>query len=540
MGQAAALRVSATKPQPFAMIVTQRTLREHLRAASEAAARAEAALPAMPNIYAQRGITEAQFAQVKHNLLQNARRNLAAASEAALRSFEGAGLPGLPRASTDEAALQEGQTALASAWSNLAELATLRADKDASVDAYRKAVELAPDNMTAHTQLADMLESRHELDQAKVHAERVLRGNPKNFVAAMALARVLLRQEKFAEAERVATIASNAPQADVDDRALAWTLVGEARDRRGNAADAFKAFTQANQLMRQRYASMQQMNHPAHPTNVRRLTQFVLDAHVQDRTAAFATPAPAFLIGFPRSGTTLVEQVLASHPGVFCLGETDHLFSALSTVLRGGDLLQRVSALTHSEIETVRAAHRRLVVADHPQAGGRLIVDKHPLHIVLLPVINRVFPDAKIIFTQRDPRDVVLSCYQQCFGMNVATAQFLELERTAVYYDVVMEMMLTAKGKLPLDLLEVEYGALIADLEREARRMAEFLNLPFAPAMLRYDQTARQRAISSASARQVINPIYNRSLARWKRYARELKPVMPLLEEWARRLGYEA
>jgi hypothetical protein len=215
------------------------------------------------------------------------------------------------------------------------------------------------------------------------------------------------------------------------------------------------------------------------------------------------------------------------------------LFAALSTVLRDGDLLDRIANLSQAEIETVRAAYQRVVQADHPEAAGKLIVDKHPLHIVLLPVINRIFPDAKIIFTQRDPRDVVLSCYQQCFGMNVATAQFLELDRAAAYYDTVMEMMLACREKLNLDLLQVEYRDIVADLEREARQMAEFLGLTFEPSMLRYDEAARRRTISSASARQVINPIYDRSLARWRPYARELAPVLPLLNKWARRLGYE-
>jgi hypothetical protein len=180
-----------------------------------------------------------------------------------------------------------------------------------------------------------------------------------------------------------------------------------------------------------------------------------------------------------------------------------------------------------------------MVVADHPQADGAVIIDKHPLHIVLLPLINKIFPDAKIILSRRDPRDIVLSCYQQCFGVNVATAQFLELEQASDYFDAVMSLMIVCRRKLELDVLEVEYRHVVADLDGEARRLAAFMGVPFEAAMLHFHEHARRRAISSASARQVINPIYLRSVGRWRRYARQLAPVLPILNKWARRLGYD-
>ena len=481
--------------------------------------------------------------QVKQSLLQSARRHLAVAAATALRNSDPVGLPGLPSPQSDDAEdkLHAAQRALSAAWSNLGELETLRGDKDASIAAYRKTLEISPDDVTAHAQLASLLESRHDLAEAKAHAERALQADPANMAAGTALARILMREERFADAERAALPAANASQAIVEERALAWAIVGDARDRLDRTGAAFEAFTQANVLMRRRYPDMQQMSHPAHPANVRVLTQFLerAPAATWQAPAAFATPAPAFLIGFPRSGTTLLEQVLSSHSKIWSLGESEHLFEAMSVVLKDGDLLDRIAALTPAEIETVREAYQRFVLADNPTSGGRLIVDKHPLHIVLLPLINKFFPDAKIIFAQRDPRDVVLSCYQQCFGMNVATAQFLELERAAGYYDAVMEMMITCRGKLNLDLHQVEYRDVVANLETEARRLAAFLGFSFEPAMLRYDETARERTIATASARQVIDPIYDRSVGRWRRYARELAPVLPILNKWARRLGYD-
>lgn len=527
------------------MTVSQHSLREHLRRASEAVSLAASVLAGEANVMApprDHRFDAAQLMRSQQRLLEAAREHLAVARAAAIETYDVAGLPGLPNARVDDPndKLCTAQFALAAAWKNLAGLEALRGDKSACIAAYQQALTIAPDDLTAHVQLADLLESHHNLVSAKAHAEKALEADPANSVAGLALARVFTRQQKFADAERAALAATKAPRSTADSRALAWSLVGEARDRLNNAPAAFAAFTQANLLMRRRHEEAQHRSHPAHPANVRSITQFVtrMSAPTRPQTA-YPTEPPAFLIGFPRSGTTLVEQVLASHSETTCLGETDYLFEAMSVVLRDGDLLDRVAALTADEINTVRAAYRRMVLNDHTSADGKLIVDKHPLHIVLLPLINKIFPDAKIILTQRDPRDVVLSCYQQCFAMNVATAQFLELESAADYFDAVMELTIACRDKLKLDLLQVNYHDVVAGLEKEARRAAEFLGVAFEPGMLRYSETARARAISSASARQVIDPIYDRSVGRWRRYARELAPVLPLLNKWARRLGYD-
>jgi hypothetical protein len=161
------------------------------------------------------------------------------------------------------------------------------------------------------------------------------------------------------------------------------------------------------------------------------------------------------------------------------------------------------------------------------------------MHIALLPMIAKAFPDAKYIFASRDPRDTVLSCYQQSFGVNIMSAQFWDLAHAANYYDAVMELLAACREKLQLVGIEVRYEDVVADLEAEARRMTDFLGVAFEPAMLRYDETARTRTIATASARQVINPIYKRSVGRWRRYERDLTPVLAVLNRWAVRLGYD-
>ena len=167
-----------------------------------------------------------------------------------------------------------------------------------------------------------------------------------------------------------------------------------------------------------------------------------------------------------------------------------------------------------------------------------VVVDKFPLNIVVLPLIKRVFPNAKIIFAVRDPRDVVLSCYQQRFVINAAMVQFLELSRAGAYYDLVMSLMDRCRERLDLNLHQVRYEDVVGDLETAARELCSFLGVGFEPRMLNFNETALRRDIATPSARQVIQPLYNRSIGRWRRYEAELAPVLQVLAPWARRFGY--
>ena len=191
-------------------------------------------------------------------------------------------------------------------------------------------------------------------------------------------------------------------------------------------------------------------------------------------------------------------------------------------------------ALLEDQLARVRASYWRRVDA----LDGATVVDKFPLNVVVLPLIKRVFPKAKIIFALRDPRDVVLSCFQQRFTINAAMAQLLELERAGAYYDQVMSLFELCRARLGLDVHQVRYEDVVADLESVARELCAFLGVGFEPEMLEYRATALKRNIATPSARQVIEPLYNRSIERWRRYAEELKPVLPVLAPWAARYGY--
>lgn len=423
------------------------------------------------------------------------------------------------------------------AWRNLGHLEIGDNKAEAAARAYEQALKLNPKDAASEAGLAQALELSHDLAGSRSHAEAALALDPKNEVATLTLAEVSLRERKFDEAETRAAALTQHGNSPVN-RALAWGVIGDARDKSDDAATAFAAFTEGNRiLLRLHGAYLRQAQVPYHPDGVKRVASFVAQADV----SAWRTPygdgerPPVFLVGFPRSGTTLLEQVLSAHSQLVCIEEREHL--ALSA-LEAATHPAKLAMLSEQDIGAIRAEYWKRVSGE-VVVDGRIVVDKLPLNIIFLPLVRRVFPGAKILFALRDPRDVVLSCYQQRFGMNAAMVQFLELGTAAAYYDAVMSLGLLCRERLGLSVHEVRYEDVVADLEAVARGVTAFLGLDFEPGMLSFREATLKRNINTPSARQVVEPIYNRSVARWKRYETQLAPVLPLLNAWAARLGYE-
>ncbi len=168
-----------------------------------------------------------------------------------------------------------------------------------------------------------------------------------------------------------------------------------------------------------------------------------------------------------------------------------------------------------------------------------VFVDKLPLNAVFLPVIYRLFPTAKIVLALRDPRDSVLSCYQQRFGMNAAMFQLLRLDSAARYYNAVMGLVRAARAELPLAVHEVRYESVVSDFDTTVRGVLDFLGLPWDEAVRNYAEAAKARAIGTPSAAQVVLPLYSSAQGKWRNYRSFVEPVLPTLEPWVKAFGYE-
>ncbi len=245
--------------------------------------------------------------------------------------------------------------------------------------------------------------------------------------------------------------------------------------------------------------------------------------------------SPAFLVGFPRSGTTLLDTFLMGHPETEVLEEF-HMLGAAETVLgnvahlpdRSSDQLEHARRAYFAELD-------RHVDRDFPG----LIVDKLPLNMLGLPVIHTLFPDARIIFAQRHPCDAVLSGFMQSFTLNDAMACFLTIEGSADFYDAAMSLFSVSRDALRPAVHTLIYEELVADPETALKPLIAFLGLEWRPGLLDHRSTAQARgAIITPSYDQVVQPLSKAPSGRWRRYEKELEPVLPVLLPWAKRLGY--
>jgi hypothetical protein len=245
---------------------------------------------------------------------------------------------------------------------------------------------------------------------------------------------------------------------------------------------------------------------------------------------------PAFLVGFPRSGTTLLDTLLMGHRDTVVLEEVHLLGAAEREIGRVADL---ALASRHS-LERAREAYFRELDRNVDPGFSGLVVDKLPLNLPGAPFIEAMFPRAPIIFAQRHPCDAVLSGFLQSFVMNDAMASFLTIEDAADLYDAVMSAWRAMREAFPLNVHVVRYETLVTEPEAELRPLVEFLGLDWDERMLAHTQTARKRGtIITPSYDQVTEPLNSRSVGRWKKYRAELEPVLPVLLPWAEWLGYQ-
>jgi tetratricopeptide (TPR) repeat protein len=247
--------------------------------------------------------------------------------------------------------------------------------------------------------------------------------------------------------------------------------------------------------------------------------------------------SPAFLIGFPRSGTTLADTFLMGHPDT-CVLEEVHMLGAAEPAKAIGGLMQLPNA-SPEQLDHARDAYFD-VLDRHVEPGfDGLVIDKMPLNMTWLPLMYGLFPDARVIFAQRHPCDCVLSGFMQSFVLNPAMACFLDIADAADLYDAAMDLFVFGRERVPLQVHTLVYEQLVGDPEAALRPVIDFLGLDWRPELLDHRDTAKKRgAIITASYDQVSQPLTTKASGRWRRYEKQLEPVLPVLLPWATRLGY--
>ncbi|MGZ8335662.1 MAG: tetratricopeptide repeat-containing sulfotransferase family protein [Allosphingosinicella sp.] len=397
--------------------------------------------------------------------------------------------------------------------------------------AYREALRLDPRFLSAYLELGMLLENLNRVDELAALVEQAetnrLDAPELGFLKAWSMR----RQGKFAEALPLAEAIP--PTIHPVRRAR---LVAELLDRLGDTDRAFAAFAEMNQ------ASVALRSRPEGPTyreEVVRSAALVTRDWVDGWTPLALDadpPAPVFLVGFPRSGTTLLDTLLMNMPNLHVLEELP-VFLQVDVAL-GEE--ERLAGIDGAEANRLRRLYFEALgrLAPPPRAGVT-IVDKHPLRMARMAIAARLFPDARVIFVERHPCDVVLSCFMSNFQLNHAMRSFTTLDEAARTYDAVFDAWTRAEAVLPLLVHRVRYERMVAGLEGEMRPLLDFLGLPWDPSVLDNVASAAERGhVRTASYAQVTEPIYTRSAGRWQRYRDPLAPVLPILAPWAEKMGY--
>lgn len=255
--------------------------------------------------------------------------------------------------------------------------------------------------------------------------------------------------------------------------------------------------------------------------------------------------SPVFVMGFFRSGTTLAQEVLRSHPQVFLSDEVGLLRAMEQELLRmqpGLDSVpDKLARLDRNGIVRLRAAYWSAAGGHHgPASEHGVFIDKFTLSTVDLGLINTVFPDARVLFVMREPRDVCLSCVMQLMVPTHATRHLLSLGDTVALYTQVMDWWVGVRDRLSLRHIAFRYEDAVADFEATFRRVFEFIGLEWRDEARNFHDRAAGHYVASPSRNQVAQPLYRSSVARWRHYEKEMAPVQQALAPFVAGLGYPA
>lgn len=422
---------------------------------------------------------------------------------------------------------------------------TARRHEDA-LQHYANALALDDSIAQAHYGRAAILERLSDLEGAIESLDRALEIEPDMSGAVLLKGRLLRRSEHYDDARAYLSAAIENPAMKRVAGSLQVEL-GHVLDRMGRYDDAFGAFSSGQQLLSERPAA-QHFDWTRYLSTISRSQKWIEEGGPTEWETSWddGIQVPVFFVGFPRSGTTLTEQILDSHPNLVATDEAPLISNLMQRV---PDLLgerppfpEGVGQLQREHVLQLRREYMdeaaQFVGADALQECR--LVDKLPLNLVNLPIIRRIFPESRLICALRDPRDVCLSCLMQEFRPNIAMVHFYSIETTARLYANVMNLWLHYRTKLGMPAIESRYEDLVADYEASARRLLEFLGEPWDDAVLEYTNRAREKVVSTPSYAAVSQPIYTSSTKRWERYEKHITKVQPLLQPFIEEFGYES
>ena len=443
--------------------------------------------------------------------------------------------------------------------------------KDAELS-YRKAIKLKPDYAEAYSNLGIILGDLGKLEEAELsfrkaikikpdysdpyfnlfkHYEeinnlRALRESLKEFMdienikneLLLFRARLSFRNKEHQIAKKLIDNISPAwiEKSNSSQNTIFWSYKAFIEDKVGNHEIAYSCFEKS-----QNNSSYLNFNKDSFFNRINSYKQSIINKKISFNkfNDGIDDSNLAFLIGFPRSGTTLLDTILRSHKDIEVIEEKPLIATIEKLVQERFSIkIENLYEISEDKIIMLREEYFKLL-REYKTKNVNLFIDKLPLNTIAIPLISLLFPNAKIIFTHRQPYDTVLSCFQQFFKPNDAMLHLVSLRSSSIMYDQVMDAWDIYKNNLSLDFITSKYENLIEDFDGQILKILEFLGVGWDENVKNYRKTALKRGkINTPSSSQVVQPLYKSSIEKWKNYEKYFDDCHQYLEKWVSYFDY--
>ena len=405
---------------------------------------------------------------------------------------------------------------------------------------YQKAIAIQPDNAGAYLNLCELYEKTNKLTDVLSVVKKVRdKLSSKKDELLLFEAFVLFRQDRFQFVEEIIS-KINPDKLSENRKTIFFKLKADWLHHQENFDEAFEAYEHMNNNVKN--SAEYQMCSANQYYDAQR--EKICEIESLQETLKFRNIIqakwfqPSFLIGFPRSGTTLLDTILRSHSGIDVV-EEQPLVSKMLEKLGATISMSDIEAIDLKSAKVLSDIYFRELEKSINIQENILVIDKLPLNILSIPIITKVFPEAKFILALRHPLDCVLSCWMQNFKLNAAMANMVDLDRIVDFYCTTMEILKLCEQRYSINIHPIRYEDLVSDFIGTISILMNFLELSWEDQLEGYQRTALSRAkINTPSYTQVVRPIYETAAYRWKKYEDHLQPHKPKLAHWINEFGY--
>lgn len=439
---------------------------------------------------------------------------------------------------------------------------------------YKKAIKYNPKNFVAYFNFANLYKDRNEISDAIKYYQKTIHIKPNMLEAYNSLFELYENSNQLVEINDFLNLCkvnlgeielvryfsgiyefrkknynkaieilekTTLDKNELNKNVIKLGIIAQSYDSLGKFEVAYKYFLEANTIIKNFYQKIIDKNE--YILFIEKRINFFSKV---EKKFSFAheiknqNDEPIFLIGFPRSGTTLLDTILLGHKSIHVLEEVPIIDSFIKKLEKKINYnfheLENISETFFEEMREFYFNERKKYIYDNQK---KIFIDKLPLNIIHIAEILHFFPKSKFILALRNPYDVILSCFMQQFGPNKATINFTDIKSTVKLYDLVMNLLFVYLDKFPVRIHKVKYEDTVLNFEKSVTSLLNFLELEWSSNLKEFYKVGKSRGvINTPSFNQVSQPLYNKSINRWKNYEKEFLEVKNILDKWKKKFDY--